>query len=110
MGGDVEREMEETFPPDKIIQSERRFRRRHSHRKIPSGTAENMKKLWEDFAQNEGHDTDYRKWTKVDESYLKTDESMKRDDVGDRTIDWSTPGRSDFKVEQIYYKDDQFKS
>jgi len=52
--GDVEREMEETFPPEKIIQSKRRVHKRHSHRKIPSGTAKNLKKLWEDFAQDEG--------------------------------------------------------
>ena len=46
--------MEETFPPEKIIQSKRRVHKRHSHRKIPSGTAKNLKKLWEDFAQDEG--------------------------------------------------------
>ena len=46
--------MEETFPLDKIIQSKRRIHKRHSHRKIPSGTAKNLKKLWEDFAQDEG--------------------------------------------------------
>jgi len=116
--GDVEREMVEASPdrivessPDKIIQSQRRVHRRNSHRKIPSGTTKNMKKLWEDFAQDEGHDTDYRKWTKVDESYLKTDESLKRDDVSgagdDGTIEWSksTHARSDStpKVVQIYH-------
>ena len=46
--------MEENFPPDKIIQSERRVRGRQSHRKIPNGTTKNLKKLWEDFAQDEG--------------------------------------------------------
>ena len=59
------------------------------------------------------HDTDYRKWTKVDESYLKTDESMKPGDVtgggggDDGTNEWSksTHARSDStpKVEQIYH-------
>ena len=54
------------------------------------------------------HDTDYRKWTKIDESYLKTDESTKRDGAGDNlTNEWSksTHARSDStpKVEQIYH-------
>ena len=59
---------------------------------------------------------DYRKWTKVDESYLKTDESMKRDDFagGDEgTIEWSksTHARSDStpKIEEIYNHQDTSK-